>query len=327
METRGMRRATTILGAAAILAFASATQAQPNDPALAETLFEEGTKLFDAGHFAEACPKFAAAHKADPGYGAVFNLAACHESLGKTASAWAAFLEAVAVAKNPAEAADAKQHADAIAAKLVRLQISVLRPTENLVIKRDGSVLDRAAWGTPVPVDPGNYRLDAEAPGKKAWSAIVQAQGEGKTISIEVPVLEDAPAAAPTSTPTIVDPPRAIGAHQKLAITAGGVGVAGVVIGSALALVAKSKWDDAKPHCDDQHSCDPFGLTTGNSAHDLANAATAGFAIGGAGLAAGVILWLTAPPARTSTAPAPLAAEAQPWFSHDGGGIRVRGQF
>lgn len=331
MDMRRLPRAMRVFGTSAILALASGAHAQPNDPALAEMLFQEGAKLFEAGNYVEACPKFAASHKADPGGGVIFNLGVCDEKLGKTASAWAAFLEAAAIAKSPADAADAKQRADAIAPKLVRLQITVPRPAEGLTIKRDGGALDRAAWGTPVPVDPAGYRIDAEAPGKKPWSTTVAVQDEGKTVIVEIPPLVDATSAGPTATATVTatmaEPPRSFGAQKGLALAAGGLGVVGVVLGSALAFTAKSKWDEAKPHCDEQHTCDPWGLRNGNDAYALANGATGSFIVGAAGLTVAVILWLTAPSRTVPAKAAVLSVEPQPWAGRDAGGLNVRGKF
>jgi hypothetical protein len=310
-----------------------AAAAQSTDPALAETLFQDATRLFNDGKFAEACPKFAASHKADPGYGAVFNLGACDEKIGKTASAWAAFLEAAAIAKSPPEASDARQRATALEPKLVRLRIIVAKAPEGLVVKRDTAVIDRAAWGTAAPVDPGSYRIEASAPGKKTWSTTATVEGEGKTVQVEVPPLADetpvvptATTATATTTPTQVEPPRPLGTQRGLALAAGGLGVIGLAVGGALGAVAKSKWDDAKPHCDAQHACDPIGLAEGNEARSFAQGSTGAFIAGGIVAVGGIILWLTARP----NAPAPkpdAAAHVAPWIDPRGGGFVCRGSF
>ena len=326
---RGRLLGLTML-AASVIATGTIARAQPHDPALAQALFDEATKLYEEGlkshdnaKLAEACAKFEASHRTDPGYGAAFNLATCDETIGKTASAWAAFLEAAALAKTQGDAADAKQRADAIAPKLVRLKITVAPPNENVVIKRDGAVQDRAAWGTNVPVDPGSHPITADAPGKQSWSTTAVVEGEGKVVLVEVPTLQNSTPAASSSTS---DAPRPFGAQRGAALGVGGLGVLGLVIGGALAGTAKSKWDEAKPHCDEQHRCDPFGLSTGREARALADGATVPFVVGGVALAAGVVLWLTAP-ASAPAKPPPPSATAHAWIGRDGGGLVVRGAF
>src|SRR5262249_44611140 len=155
-------------------------------------------------------------------------------------SAWAAFLEAAAIAKSPPEASDAQQRATALEPKLVRLRITVAKAPEGLVVKRDTAVIDRAAWGTAAPVDPGSYRIEASAPGKKTWSTAATVEGEGRTVQGGVPPLAgESPAAATvtaaaTAAATQVETRRPLGAQRGLALAAGGLGVIGLAVGGAL---------------------------------------------------------------------------------------------
>ena len=63
------------------------------DRALAETLFRDGRALVQAGKVAEGCTKLADSQQLDPQMGTLLNVALCQEQQGKTASAWAAFVE------------------------------------------------------------------------------------------------------------------------------------------------------------------------------------------------------------------------------------------
>jgi hypothetical protein len=41
---------------------------------------------------------------------------------------------------------------------------------EGLQVRLNGKPLDTMALGSPAPVDPGEYTIEAAASGKKAWS-------------------------------------------------------------------------------------------------------------------------------------------------------------
>src|SRR5262245_57364431 len=83
----------------ALLAPSAARAQSASDPATARVLFAEGRKLLAAKNYAEACPKFEESLRLDSGIGAMYNLADCWEKSGRTASAWAMFLDTAAAAR------------------------------------------------------------------------------------------------------------------------------------------------------------------------------------------------------------------------------------
>ena len=185
-------RCALVVGALAILP--AVAVAQPSQNAMvAEGLFEDGQKLMTAGKIAEACEKFAASQKLDPAVGTQLNLAACHEKLGKTATAWLEFSEAYSQSTKQGDKqrmAFAKSHMDALDKVLYRIVIEVLKPHKNLTVKLDGSELAREALGTGIPLDPGAHEVMVLQPGKKSWKRTLTG-GSGGTDRIEVPELED----------------------------------------------------------------------------------------------------------------------------------------
>src|SRR5690348_10457717 len=60
----------------------------------AEKLFGEGQSLMASSQFAEACVKFAASQRLDPGIGTLLRLGDCFEKSGRSTSAFRAFQEA-----------------------------------------------------------------------------------------------------------------------------------------------------------------------------------------------------------------------------------------
>src|SRR5262249_41463605 len=100
MGLRGARRgqaARYALGAASILALGThsshALAQSANDQA--SRLFEDARRLMSEGRFADACPLLAQSDLLDPAVGTKMNLAKCYESLGRTASAWRVWGEAI----------------------------------------------------------------------------------------------------------------------------------------------------------------------------------------------------------------------------------------
>src|SRR5262249_17702632 len=139
-------------------------------------------------------PKLAESQRLAPGTGALLALALCHEKEGKTASAWAEFREVAPVARRDGRADRsqmAEEHAAALEPKLARLTVTGDPETAGvvgLVVRRDGAEMNRAAWGTPAPVDAGEWRLEASAPGRLPWRTVVTIR-DGEDKSVAVPAL------------------------------------------------------------------------------------------------------------------------------------------
>ena len=86
--------------------------ARADDPAGAQALFSEAKKLMSAGKYAEACPKLEESQRIAPATGTKFNLGDCYEHVGRSASAWAAFLSVAASARNANQGAREKAARD-----------------------------------------------------------------------------------------------------------------------------------------------------------------------------------------------------------------------
>jgi serine/threonine-protein kinase len=96
------------------------------DVVVARTLFADARTLADAGHYEEACPKFEESRRLLAGVGTIYNLADCYEHVGRTASAWATFLDAAAAAASAGEGERekvARTRAAALEPRLTRLRI------------------------------------------------------------------------------------------------------------------------------------------------------------------------------------------------------------
>jgi hypothetical protein len=311
---------------------AAAADPSASDRSMATQLFKEGRTLLDAGRVAQACPKLEESQRLDPGGGTLLNVALCHEREGLTATAWVEFTEALGLAKRddrPQRIEFARAHIAQLEPELSRLTIQVPAANDvpDLEIRRDGSVLGRAARDSPIPVDPGDHVIEASAPGKIAWrqSVVVGSHADSKTVML--PALDDvpgdgavaspSPAASSSSTPRTDDNARhgnaaalrspsadkAIGTERSerpLGLTIGawtaiGLGVAAAGVGTYFGLHALALKNDANDACPN-NACTAQGSSQTSDAIRSGDAATAAFGVAAGGIVVGAVLLLVSHP-------------------------------
>jgi len=341
-------RVFPILALVALPQLVLAADPPKGDPAAAQVLFYEARTLMQQNKFADACPKLEESMRLDAGLGTQFNLADCNEHLGKTASAWAGFLE-VAAGSKAANQLDrekvARKRALALEPKLPKLVVDVVAPPAALEVKRDGIAVGSASWGSPIPVDPGSHKITATAPGKGTWETTIAAS-EGKVAHVSIPRdLPAAPVAAapvavigpqpeatavPPPTPPVSDFPAPVveqngSAQRTIGWVVAGVGVVGVGLGAGFGLSSIGKRNEARSHCVvDQ--CDADGVGLRDDAIRNGNIATIASIAGGAAIAGGLILVLTAPKTSESRERAGKL-RAVPNVGLNGGGFTLQGNF
>ncbi|NUQ79484.1 MAG: tetratricopeptide repeat protein [Polyangiaceae bacterium] len=283
----------------------------------ATKLFQEGRALMSEGKYGAACAKLEESMKIKRGIGTLYNVADCYEKLGHTAKAWRHFREAAskAAASGDGERATAAQErADALEPMLMKLRIELspgAQTITGLELSRDGSLVPREERGVAVPVDPGNYRVSATAPGRRAWSTEVIVREPGKVVTVSVPELaiEESGPRHETS------PKRSVIPTIMLA----GVAVAGVATGIGLTMAANSAADDAvaqrsalmarnAPFCnaylpsDNQTAAECSALGEALSDKDFfTNAAGLAYVIGGLAVAGASVyaFWPASKPSKT----------------------------
>jgi hypothetical protein len=185
---------------ALVLVFALVNTAHAQRPD-AEVAFERGRKLMAEGKYAAACAAFEDSLRLEQATGTLYNLGLCHEKLGKLASAWSELKQvATTASQNRARAADAASRVEAIEPRLVRWKLALPQPTpEGLIVERDGVDVTALA-DQAVPIDPGEYKFSASAPGYKPKTITVALDREGETVIVKIPRLAKAPNDDPTPT-------------------------------------------------------------------------------------------------------------------------------
>jgi hypothetical protein len=333
--------------------------AQPSaeSKAAAEALFDEGKKAMATGDYAVACQKFEQSDTLDPAIGTELNLGACYEKLGRTASAWATFRRAAAMAKakkQPDREKLARKRAEELEANLARLTIVVPDAVRvpGLVVTRNGSEVSSELYGQPVPLDPGTLNIQAKAPGKQAFSTTVElAAKASQSVTIPelaadaaavAPAVESEPQPPPVVTPA--NPPPAdpyepppdsdaaasSGSGQRtLGLVIGGVGVVGLAVGGVFALRAQSKNDDSKNECspNDENQCTARGVELRDEARSSGNVATIAGGLGLAALIGGTVLYFTAPSAKSGSEARARGPRVGVGFDAHGPSFLVRSSF
>lgn len=270
------------------------------------------------GRAEDPCAVAAKQYVVSPNGSSLNALATCHEKEGKTASAWAEYLEAASMAHREKRAEvelAAKHHAKALEPKLTRLVVTVAKDADvpDLAVRRDGIAMERAAWGSPVPVDPGEHVVTAIAPGKKPWMRKAVLKPGAYTTTIEVgpfapdtkPALVVAGAShEPVGTATVTsasyDPPEGPthnrgGAQRAVGITMMGLGLVGIGLGTYFGLQTLSKSDAAEAACPSSPCSDRSAIALNEDAKRAGTISTVSFAAAGGALLVGSIVFFTAP--------------------------------
>jgi hypothetical protein len=303
---------STLVAALVTYSTTSLAQVSATDAAMAEKLFEDARQLMAAQKYAEACPKLAESERLDPGVGTLLNLGECFEKSGKIASAWATYREADAAATHEGQkkrAAYAATRARVLARDLSYVVVEAPDPPAGLEITCDGRPISAASIGSPVPLDAGAHRIEARAPGRRDWSQGIEL-AVAATAHVVVRALD--PELSPPPVPvvqTTLPPPEpsassSDGRTQRIAgLAAGAAGLVAVGIGSYFGIRAKHVHDDAEAHHCSAVSCDQTGADMTTDARGLAAVSTVAFAVAASALAAGIVLYFTAPHAPKPVEP------------------------
>ncbi|HLK40943.1 MAG TPA: hypothetical protein VKU41_29535 [Polyangiaceae bacterium] len=299
------------LAIAASLFLVSAAQAQEgtapapgsegsDSTAAAQALFVEGRALVRDGRYAEGCEKLEQSRRLDPAPGTEINLADCFEKMGLLASAWLAFREAAATAQRFGRAQWAEkalERAHALEAVVPHMTVTVDDPAPGTVVRRGGIRVDESTLGSPVPVNPGAYVVDAFAPRRRPWSTRVVVEAATHVVLHVPPLVEETADVKPV---TAAEPRRAAAARGSLqrTIAVGLLALSAVPVGMGayFGLSAISHNHSAAALCPTSPACtNPDAVRLTDEARQDAVASNVAFIAGGVLLAAAAGLFVTAP--------------------------------
>ena len=187
-------------------------------------------------------------------------------------------------------------------------------------VSMDGAATLHKADGTAWEVDPGRHTFTfVQADGTKVDKALVVVEGQKDqrvTVTLGAPPPAPVPAPAPAApVPAAPDEKPASSTpfpYRTVGYTVGGVGVAGLIVGSIFGIEALST---KSSHCHGDGGCSPGEAST---ALTQGNVSTVGFVAGGILAAGGLTLVLVAPARKDTQA---MHVEAAPLVGTGPGGV------
>ena len=325
---------------------AAGAQAQvtASEKATAEALFDRGITLLRDGRLEEACARLEQSLAIEHGIGTMLYLAECYEKSGRSASAWALFREASSEAQaagQPERAVAGRQRAERLEPTLSRLTVEVPDASRvpGLEVSRNGTVVAAGVWGLPLPVDPGQQKVEARAPGYLPQQQVVVVEKNSTSAKVLIPLLNPAPVpavaesapapvgpaqSAPASlalanTAAVQEPEHGLSTQKLVGIIVGGTGVALLAVGAGFGARANNKNGDAKAAgCHGKVCNDQRGVDLTDSALTASRVADVGIIGGGALVAGGLLTYFLAPRGDHSTKVA-LSADQRGAAVHVGG--------
>ena len=278
----------------------------------AQKTFDAASKLYDGKHFEQALTAFRASYQILSSPNSHLMVARCLRELGRNVDAYREF-EAVRVeAEQKGERYEsanraAREEGDEVKQRVALLTIRVTDPPEGLVVKVGGTPVEAGKLGTPLPMDPGNAVITAEAPnGASAHAEVALAAGAAPevTLTLAMPEAPQQPAVVAESPKVSTSPPPESHASslRPWAYVSGGVGVAGLATFAIFGSMSNSKYSSLKSDCA-AGQCPPgrqSDIDAGKRDQLIANV---GLALGVVGVGLGTTLFILSSGSKSESTP------------------------
>ena len=262
-----------------------------------EAEFTQAVKRFKEGDFVPALESFMALRTRTQSPNVHLYIGHCYLQLGRPTEAYRAFTLAI---EQTNRLADAKYDATRIAAqeqlsllnlRLSRLTISLVKASQEVVVKLDGRPLEPGQLDLPLTIEPGVHVVEAEATGKESVvKSIALEKGSNKTVAL---LLRNQPAQPEPSASTNEASSSwnsESSVYTNLGWTAAGVGFAGWGLFTVAGLRAKSVYENLRAECASPCS-DATHRDDASSGRTWQTAANIGLAVGILGTVSAVTLF------------------------------------
>jgi hypothetical protein len=303
-----------------LLGVARAEEDSATEIAAARTLAVDGLKLAQVGKCDEAIPKLERSEKLHHSAIVLSRLGECQVSQGKLVEG-TEMLRKVLREPLPANPSPTLSKAyeraqivlDAAKPRIAALTVSVsVPPGAELKLTVDGAAVPNSLVDSELPADPGDHVVEASAAGYlKASARVTLGSADKKTVALKLEIDPNAPTTTPAGTGPEANPVPVAQTAPHVAVApnappqappkspskvpayvAWGVGLAGVGVGAAFGVLAMKDKQDLNTQCPNDR-CPPGSQGAVDSAKQKGNISTIGFAVGGASLVLGTVLYFT----------------------------------
>jgi hypothetical protein len=295
----------------------------------AQALFQRAKKLFDAKIYAESLAQFRAAMDIVASPNARLYVARCLRETGKFVEAYVEFdrtaVEATEHAREDSRyartAASARTERDTLAARLGFVRVHVDHASDSGKLTVAGEEIRQAGWGEPIPVMPGDVEVRlAVGSSPPITKTVMIAAGEKKSVDL---------VAAPSM--VIAGDPKAPsmgrGWLRPYAYVAAGVGATGLFTFTIAGILSDVTYGDLGSQCG-KGPCPASKQSEVSRGQTEQTVADVGLALGLAGIAAGVTLFVLSLPAKKEQGPEPgVGNPPSATLSFLPGGLSVRWMF
>lgn len=297
--------ASACLAGVLSVAHVNVAHAEPSaaDRAAAQSLFDEGRQLMDAGQYEQACQRFAQSQKIDAGGGTLLNLAMCHDKQGLVATAYTEYNDALSQALRDGRTDReqlARERIEALGPTIPRVRVSFAGGAPpGLEVRLDGEPLALEALdpgAPPLPVDPGAHRFSASAPDRETRSVEVTVAAGARVTDVVIPVLVVA-----SSHESGEGAPASGSGRKTTGYVIGLAGLAAIGVGVGFGVDALAKQRESNDKCPTDRCTDAAAVSASDRA--VTSAWVADIAIGVGLAAVGVALYvvLTSPSSPSSS--------------------------
>jgi hypothetical protein len=300
-------------------------------------LYKQAVELANAGRWGEAADTLGQVLAIRSSAKVRFTFGQAEEHVGRLASAYDAYAQALADGEAAGEGDVAAAAGSALHGLAPRVPVVRVMVTGASSASATAAIDGRGAPpGQLVRVDPGSHRVAVQAPGARSASITIEVvegqrldvpvhlEGEGGPLVSPVPAAPKVPAAEPAAQPAAEAATASASRPWRIAgVVTAGVGAIGLGIGTYFGLDAISKNNTSNSSGCTGNACTASAYGTREDARSAATASTVMFVAGGMLAAGGVSLWLLAP--RGETAGSTRTVQVTPAVLATGGGLRVAG--
>jgi hypothetical protein len=199
----------------------------------------------------------------------------------------------------------ARTEADGLAKRIPTLTLVIFGPSEStpLRVALDGAIVKSETARLPRRVNPGSHTLSVSAPGFEAATVhIAVAEGEDRRLEVSLRSSSESPEANSVQ-PAPPERSTDRGSLPVPAIVAGGVSLAGLVVGVGAGVAGSSKHSALSGECNKENgTCPPSAASDLDTFHSLRTLSTVGYVGGALGLVTGGVLFFLMPASKESPA-------------------------